>query len=926
MSGERLPLAGPRRLILIHSGKYDYAELDLTRPFQLVGVNGLGKTALISTLQYLYLDSQRDMRFGQHSADDSRRFYFRGEASFILFECESSLGTVTMGARGLGAISGHDLQRFAWSGSYVRDDFVDEKGRPRPWDEVRAILAAKGLQVLTDNAELRRLLGAVDEETSTSWGLVPLAHAGDYPRFRQTFQRLLQLHDLRQNDLKELIANCAKLSPSEREIELAKDFEKELGRITRDRAEVDLLRAAAPRVQEVRNLHDVELVARATAHAMVRELQTRHAGYAAWFKQETDALYAIRNKAIEEHRHLEIRQTELQKESRETSERAGGLRRQLEELESAKARYANFVLELEEQVRDRLREEISGLTRRLADVPKESRDTLARQLGEKQSLLAEREAAAARIERLFITWLRARLPAEHVARLGAMLERRVLESSLDEAISVQNEAALLQRLAAAAQRCDARGYADDAVAIEFPPGATKTANQFGRPERLQEEIRELRRTIDRLKQNIETLENAQALRARLPISEREYEAQIRRLDGYTRFREEMGNEEAHRVALASADQRVAEIEQLLKANETARTKAREEGQAALDKFNQFHDDDLKIRSEARNPPAPPGDDPGGTPLSDAFVQNLPASLLDVFRIAREKCSQARTLAAQLSGKIELLDRDFVNPTFRYDLAAPVDVRLRQLEAEIVSLDERSHNIESRWLGVLTDARSSFHTILKSLQAVTRQARKLTGELAKIEFSSLAEVRLEIVPNEAAVAEYERHAKDSAQPSLFDTAEEADRKLAKFSSLLQRRPKLVLNELFSLRCEVRRKDGVRNTYDDFDQVESTGTTVVLKVTLNLLVLRDLLVPGKARIPYYLDEVHALDRQNFANILQLSERLGFVGIYAAPTAAIGPRRFVHLVPDTKGRLVVTAAHCKDIVRAPEDAASTAAPAHG
>jgi hypothetical protein len=116
--------------------------------------------------------------------------------------------------------------------------------------------------------------------------------------------------------------------------------------------------------------------------------------------------------------------------------------------------------------------------------------------------------------------------------------------------------------------------------------------------------------------------------------------------------------------------------------------------------------------------------------------------------------------------------------------------------------------------------------------------------------------------------------------------------------------------------VLRVDGQKNFYSDFDQVESTGTTIVLKVTLNLLVLRDLLIPGKARIPFYLDEVHALDRQNFTNILQLSERLGFIGIFAAPTPAIGPRSYVHLVPDARGRLVVTPAHRKVILRSPDD----------
>ncbi len=301
--------AGPRRLILIQSGMFDYAELDLTRPFQLVGVNGLGKTALILTLQYLDLDSQKDMRFCQHSTNDSRKFYFKGESSFILYECETSLGTVSLGARGLGPVADYELQRFSWVGGYERSDFVNEENRPRSWDEVRLRLSGKGLKVMTDNLELRRLLGAVGEETSESWGVVPLADARDYPRFGQTFQRLLRLRDLRQDDLKQLLADCAKLGSSEREIDLAKQFEREIVKIMRDRAEVAILQAAAPRVQEVRELNDQEYVARVIAHAVTAELQARFAGYAARFSADTSALHQGSEAARAEYQRLV---TELQ--------------------------------------------------------------------------------------------------------------------------------------------------------------------------------------------------------------------------------------------------------------------------------------------------------------------------------------------------------------------------------------------------------------------------------------------------------------------------------------------------------------------------------------------------------------------------------------------------------------------------------------
>lgn len=918
MSKTELPFSGPRRLILIQSGKYDYAELDLTRPFQLVGVNGLGKTALISTLQYLYLDSQSDMRFGQHGTAESRKFYFRGESSFILFECDTTAGTVVVGARGLGAANGYELQRFTWNGGYRREDFITAEGRARTWDEIKADLGVSGLRVLTDAAELRGLLGAVDTDTDTSWGIVPLADASDYRRFRQTFQRLLQLRDIRQDDLKQLLADCAKLGPSQREIDLTKEFSKELERIERDRDEVRKLTLARLAVQEVRRLHDEEYVARAIAHAVVRELNTRHSGYAVEYKRAVDSLIQVRDASLAEHKRLVGEQVDLQKAFRETNEQAGVIRNRLRLIEDGKTLFRDFVPEIEQAALERLETHLAELTVRLQNVPTESRDTLERQLTETQAVLRQRDQSLQHIDRLFITWLRGHFPEEEAARIGALIERGILESPLDQGVSVLDEKTLLARLRVIVENSDARGYRDSVVEVEFSVGALPKLRQIGRKEGLLEEIRTLKRRIEQLARDIETLVNTAALQEEFTSAKAAHKSQSERLFDYARYREEQAKEDSLCDTLHNLELESKRLTGELGKNEEARQKVNEEGKIAFEKLEQLTKENEAVRREERDMPVPPGEPIGRTAVSDAVVEQLmsPVSLPDVFKAARDRCREARTRAQQLEDKASLLDRDFIQSSFLYDVGAPLEERLTVLETEIAALEERSRQIENHWTSILIEARNGFTTILKSLAAVTKQARKLTGELAKIEFSSISQVRLQVVPNAAAVSEYERHAKDALQPSLFDTEEEADNKLSQFHALLQRRPRLVLNDLFSLRCEVVRKDGVKNFYDDFDQVESTGTTIVLKVTLNLLVLRDLLIPGKARIPFYLDEVHALDRQNFGNILQLSENLGFVGIYAAPTAAIGPRRFVHLVPDAKGRLVITATHRKDIVRTPDE----------
>ena len=58
---------GPTKLIAIRSGSYDYAEVELSDSLQLVGPNNAGKTTLINTLQFLYLDNRNQMVFGDHA-------------------------------------------------------------------------------------------------------------------------------------------------------------------------------------------------------------------------------------------------------------------------------------------------------------------------------------------------------------------------------------------------------------------------------------------------------------------------------------------------------------------------------------------------------------------------------------------------------------------------------------------------------------------------------------------------------------------------------------------------------------------------------------------------------------------------------------------------------------------------------------------
>lgn len=68
---------GPTRIIMINSGKYQYAEVYLDQGIHLVGANNSGKTTLIAALQFLYIDTDKAFKFTKET-NVSKRYYFKG--------------------------------------------------------------------------------------------------------------------------------------------------------------------------------------------------------------------------------------------------------------------------------------------------------------------------------------------------------------------------------------------------------------------------------------------------------------------------------------------------------------------------------------------------------------------------------------------------------------------------------------------------------------------------------------------------------------------------------------------------------------------------------------------------------------------------------------------------------------------------------
>ena len=66
---------GLSKLVLINSGVSDYVEIETERVTHLAGENGLGKTSILSTLQFLMIDNWNNMKFVMDQADTEDHYF-----------------------------------------------------------------------------------------------------------------------------------------------------------------------------------------------------------------------------------------------------------------------------------------------------------------------------------------------------------------------------------------------------------------------------------------------------------------------------------------------------------------------------------------------------------------------------------------------------------------------------------------------------------------------------------------------------------------------------------------------------------------------------------------------------------------------------------------------------------------------------------
>ena len=895
---------GPQRLILIRSGRYEYAEVELAGALQIVGPNNTGKTTLINTLQFLYIDDRRHMDFGSYTSEQTREFYFPDQYSYILFECLGATCQCVIGWRGHSKTSCGDPERFFHAGPFAASDFLGEKNQVREPRDVNARLALKEFRVIKSAQEQKELLLPAASGDGRGLGIVALRNPDKYHHFRETLKNLLMLSAITQEQMRDRLLMLADIPPDRVAID-AREFqdydilENQKKQLKRFKDNKDLVERLVSRFNE-REVARGELVWRWTdLRAKRQKFEKEHEERLAKLREERLA----QEKKVKE---LEAELTDRRNDVTTFSEQKGQLIAPLKNIEAQDREFKGFLEDLERAELANLKQEVRALETRLASTEGEPREKAKQKVDFFGERVSDKERTIKHFDHLAVTALRKHFSDDKLNTIFRVLNHDLLSVPVGkDGFDVSCQEELLGVLRGLLARMKYGVYRDANVSFTLP----KTGEPMAGLENLdtaREQLADYKDTLKRWKDILAAIEQREKLEAQLKAKREEIdgktgkdgevlvEGKAKRLFRFETYQQAKANEPHLRAELkkiegciTAANERIGKLTTQYKVAEKAKTNTESSIRKQEDDFNKVMGNFSEcIFPEFSTKPR----------VADGIPDDFDAAIA-LFVRQQEKQSK---LCDEIASLLAETERWFGDEFRGQDERDTVSL----LQAELESLTEKENALVKLWETHVAALKGTFDSVLRGLGHVASAASDINRAFAKVQVSNLKAVKLEVVEHGDLVSWIKRLA--AFEPGgLFDSDPQQESAITNFRRKIQDNPVIRFADLFTLGFTITGADDQRHTYHDFRQIESHGTTITIKVLFNLLLLRDQLRRDDCAVPFFLDEIQTLDPANRHAILRMARQLGFIAITAAPEPVSEVDAIYFLQPQ-KGRVVLRHKH--------------------
>jgi energy-coupling factor transporter ATP-binding protein EcfA2 len=869
---------GPTRIIMIHSGKYEYAEVDVNEGIHLVGANNCGKTTLISTLQFLYIDKENAFKFS-HDRGKSRRYYFKDEYSYILFECMTSAGYKVIGARGTSSLGSGDFERFIYNGSYKSEDFFrgDEiiKG-----NEVKVNLAVKGYKILTANL-LQAALTGKDIGGGLVLNLLPIKSTDGYEKFRNTYKNLLELSTIGQSEVKEaLIQICSPKLVVKNGIDLQESYAPMYNKIRRVLGEIEDIKKLKPLIED--------------SHVLFGRREEARTEMVAGYQMIIESLKSIKIQNIKRIETLKIELEEkeearkgVEDEHRETekiigekNQEIGAVLKEIENLKKEIEKFQGYLPSLELPQINQLALKFKRKASELALIDIEDVEIIETRLNNNEVEFERLNRRVSNFENTLARKLSTSFTKDQLSKVFGLFNHKLLDqNTVNGTVEILNYDGLVRNINTILSKVKDETYNDDAVSVSLIEELKPDLSDFFDIKKVKELIAHKKSEIERDKKTLVASKKKKELQEEYDALQDELTSRKQKHSEYLAFKEKKSLKELEKdqeVLESEKREKREKLTDLYKRKDQLQTEITILGKRIMGIGEEEKELDRKV-SLLQKP-----DSDWTAPDDDHHI--LEDDINSLIEAHGNYGDQEKATAHELEKNLYNIER-ILGPKVSYGSDKKF---LEYLKLQVDELAQKEAVVEEMWDKALTSLQTSLRDILEDVEMVSKQAGEINRTLSKIQISDLVSVRI-IVEKKKHLTDYIKTLiRSGFTTNLLDFANtgRSTEPLKELQGRFLGKGKVELTDLFALKFEVEKIDGKIDPYTSLNNVESNGTTTTIKVLVNLILMKGLFDEKnkeKVRIPFYLDEVANLDPHNARAVTQKAVELGFTPIVASPAPA-------------------------------------------
>ncbi len=236
-------LYGLSKLALLNTAGYAKCVIPLDKSSSICAPNNTGKSSVINALQFPLINDLRLTEWDGHDLDETRKFYFSSDQSYILLEADLPNGPVVIGVAGLGKIAGFAHQFFCYQGKLHLDHYTQGKTIIK-FTKLFNHLKEQGFNPIELKAqELNALLtgGATPFDGDINLKMIPLNNVQDSAIYKEIFRRILNLHKLGASDVKRFMLRVFERHMSNSRVDFYEVWRRSFDKVNRAKRELKAL-------------------------------------------------------------------------------------------------------------------------------------------------------------------------------------------------------------------------------------------------------------------------------------------------------------------------------------------------------------------------------------------------------------------------------------------------------------------------------------------------------------------------------------------------------------------------------------------------------------------------------------------------------------------------------------------------------------